>query len=262
MMAKMLKANGQILHRTTYHALTNHELNDKEEVREREEFDESIRKKLGAEMDSIDFPDDDFEAPTYEPYQDENGKGQPRAPDVEDVTPEAYDLYLNAEVLLPRGDGLRTGKVKRRKRDADGELRGLANNNPILDTRTYEVEFPDGQVTEYAANVIAEDMWSQCDIEGNQMLLMQAITDYKTDGHAVAHADRYITVAGRQHLRKTTKGWHLCVQWKDGTTSWERLADVKESNPVEMAEYAVAQGIDHEHALPGGYHTLSRRETA
>ena len=66
-------------------------------------------------MDSIDFPDDDFETPTYEPYQDRDGEGQPRAPDVEDVMPEAYDLYLNAEVLLPRGDGLRTGKVKRRK---------------------------------------------------------------------------------------------------------------------------------------------------
>ena len=110
-------------------------------------------------------------------------------PDIEDVTPEAYDLYLNAEVLLPRGDGLRTGKVRQRKRDADGELRGLANNNPIRDTRTYEVKFLDGQVTEYAANVIAENMWSQCDIEGNQMLLMQAIMDYKTDGHAVTHAD-------------------------------------------------------------------------
>ena len=162
MMAKMLKANGQILHRMTYHALTDHELNDKEESKEREEFDESIRKKLGAEMDSIDFPSDNFETPTYELYQDGNRDGQTRVPDVEDVMPEAYDLYLNAEVLLPRGDGLKTGKVKRRKRDADGELRGLANNNPILDTRTYEVEFPDGQVTEYAANVIAENMWSQC----------------------------------------------------------------------------------------------------
>ena len=260
MTAKMLKANGQILHRTTYRALTDHELNDKEAAKEREEFDESIRKKLGAEMDSIDFPADDFETPTYEPYQDENGDGQTRAPDVEDVTPEAYDLYLNAEVLLPRGDGLKTGKVKRRKRDADGELRGLANNNPILDTRTYEVEFPDGQVTEYAANVIAENMWSQCDIEGNQMLLMQAITDYKTDGHAVAHADRHITVAGKQHLRKTTKGWHLCIQWKDGTTTWERLADVKESNPIEVAEYAVAQGIDHEPAFAWWVpHTLKKR---
>jgi hypothetical protein len=29
-----------------------------------------------------------------------------------------------------------------------------------------------------------------------------------------------------------------------GTTTWERLAELKESNPVEVAEYSVASGID------------------
>ena len=38
-------------------------------------------------MDSIDFPDDDFETRTYEPCQEGDRKGQPRVPDVEDVTP-------------------------------------------------------------------------------------------------------------------------------------------------------------------------------
>jgi hypothetical protein len=44
-------------------------------------------------------------------------------------------------------------------------------------------------------------------------------------------------------VSKTTKGWHLCVEWKDGTTSWERLADLKENNPVEVAEYAAAKSL-------------------
>jgi hypothetical protein len=35
----------------------------------------------------------------------------------------------------------------------------------------------------------------------------------------------------------------LCVEWKDGTTSWERLTDLKESNPVEVAEYAAAKSL-------------------
>jgi hypothetical protein len=35
----------------------------------------------------------------------------------------------------------------------------------------------------------------------------------------------------------------LCAEWKDGTTSWEHLADLKESNPVEVAEYAVAKNL-------------------
>ena len=39
--------------------------------------------------------------------------------------------------------------------------------NPILDMRTYEVEFPDGQTAEYSANIIVENMYAQCDTEGN-----------------------------------------------------------------------------------------------
>jgi hypothetical protein len=38
--------------------------------------------------------------------------------------------------------------------------------NPILDTRVYDVEFPDGRVDKYAANVIAESMFAQVDDEG------------------------------------------------------------------------------------------------
>jgi hypothetical protein len=30
------------------------------------------------------------------------------------------------------------------------------------------------------------------------------------------------------------------VQWRDGSISWEKLVDLKASNPVEVAEYAVA----------------------
>jgi len=40
----------------------------------------------------------------------------------------------------------------------------------------------------------------------------------------------------------------LC-QWKDGSTGWERLADLKESYPIEIAEYAVSRNIDHEAAF-------------
>jgi hypothetical protein len=36
-------------------------------------------------------------------------------------------------------------------------------------------------------------------------------------------------------------GCKLWVGWKDGTTSWERLADINERNPVEVAEYAASK---------------------
>ena len=77
---------------------------------------------------------------------------------------------------------MKTGKVKRRARNASGELIGTKNDNPILDTRAYQVEFPDGGIAEYSANMIAENMYAQCDTQGNQQMLMDAITDHKSSG--------------------------------------------------------------------------------
>jgi hypothetical protein len=51
---------------------------------------------------------------------------------------------------------------------------------------------------------------------------------------------------GKTYLKRSTIGWQLCCQWKDGSTSWENLADLKESHPIETAKYAKILGIDHE----------------
>jgi hypothetical protein len=139
--------------------------------------------------------------------------------------------------------------VKRRKLDDFGNAIGNANPNPILDTWLYVLEFQDGAEAEYSANVIAENMWAQCDIDGNQHQLMEAIVDHKLDEHALQCTGGYVVVNGRQHMKKSTKGCQLCIQWKDGATSWERLTDVKESNPIEVAEHSVAQGIESEPAF-------------
>lgn len=33
------------------------------------------------------------------------------------------------------------------------------------------------------------------------------------------------------------------MQWKDGSTSWEKLADLKESYSIERTEYVVSHDI-------------------
>jgi hypothetical protein len=162
---------------------------------------------------------------------------------------DTYDQYVGASVQLSTGYKVQTGKVTGRKRGLDGVVRGKASANPILDTRTYNVEFPDGRSEEYTANVIAENMYAQCDEEGNQFLMLQDIVGHKTDGHAVERADMYIKVGSNRQIRKKTKGWHLCVELKDGTTSWERLANLKGSNPVEVAEYAATKNLHDDPAF-------------
>ena len=109
----------------------------------------------------------DAETPVYESYKEEEEEEHRQAPDEEEPISELADNYIGAEVLLPIGDKMVSGSVRRRKRDREGSVFGKANINPILDTRVYEVEFPDGSMSEFSANVIAENMWSQCDMEGN-----------------------------------------------------------------------------------------------
>jgi hypothetical protein len=51
-----------------------------------------------------------------------------------------------------------TGRITGRKRDSKGNPIGTVSSHPVLDTRVYTVEFPDSDVGEYTANVIAENI--------------------------------------------------------------------------------------------------------
>ena len=138
-------------------------------------------------------------------YKDEEQE-QNFSPDRDDLPDDAYDNYIGAELTLQKGNEITTARVKRRKLDGFGNVTGIANQNPILDTRLYTVEFADGAEAKYSANVIAEDMWAQCNIDGNQYQFLEAIIDHKMDGHAVQQADGFVVVNGRKHMRKSTKG--------------------------------------------------------
>jgi hypothetical protein len=49
------------------------------------------------------------------------------------------------------------------KRELAGTVKGQVNSNSILDTMTYEIEFPDSHRDEYTTNIITENMYAQCD---------------------------------------------------------------------------------------------------
>jgi hypothetical protein len=152
------------------------------------------------------------------------------------------------------------GKVIKRACGEDGNPIGKRNANPILDTREYEVEMPDGSVAEYAANVIAENLYSQVDSEGRQFLILSEITDHSKDASAISKDQGFQrSHNGNEVRRKTTKGWKLCVEWKDGTSTWVPLSELKASNPVEVAEYAVANQLVEEPAFAWWVKDVLRR---
>ena len=149
------------------------------------------------------------------------------------------------EVALPRdNEGPTFAKVTKRLRDANGLPIGTANDNPILDTRLYEVEYLDGHTASLSANAIAMNMFAQVDDQGNRMLLLDSIIDHRVDGTEVKPDEAFITTPnGGKRRRKSTRGWEILLQWKDGSTTWERMKDIHAEYPVQLAEYAHQRGI-------------------
>ena len=132
-------------------------------------MDEKIRKRYG---DSKNVPgtwikrrrkrddpeqhdDPNYVPPIEQPastyYEDEETGKAHEQPEVDDI-PD-LDLYLNAEVLLPQdGEYMKAARVIGRATNNDGEPVGMYDSNPILNTRVYDVMFPDGSIQQYSAN--------------------------------------------------------------------------------------------------------------
>ena len=152
--------------------------------------------------------------------------------------------------------------VTNRLSNPDGTLKGTANSNPILDSRQYEVKFEDGTYSEYSANVLIENLYAHVDDHGHTQSLLKTIVGHRKLESAVEASEGYVCMINRSRKRRiTTKGWDLRVEWTDGTNSWVSLADLKESNPIETAEYSTMARIDKEPAFAWWVRTvLKRRE--
>jgi hypothetical protein len=267
----ILKANGRVVPRRTCRPLSVAERHSPEELRKRTIFDGLIERRWGTSINPPAPNDEEDEYDEYEEYEDDDEVAR-TVPDIEDTVDAngqllnqmpAYDKIINSEVALQLGEGFSTGKVTQRAIGPDGTTAGTYDDNPMLNSIVYEVEFPDGQVKEYAANVIAENMLTQVDSDGYSTTILKAIIDYRKDeAVAVSKADQYVhTSSGQKRQRKTTVGWSLLIQWADESEAWIPLKDLKESHPCEAAEFARARGIADEPAFAWWVpYTLRKRD--
>jgi hypothetical protein len=199
-------------------------------------------KDLGSDMLNLS-PDPD----NMDPWEDNDGPSFPELDNELEAAKAAGDFLINSEALLPIGNLQELARVLHRKRDADGKVVGTTHHNPALDSCIYEARFPDGQTEELAANVIAEAVYAQCDADGNKYVLLNAIVDFRKDpSMAVAWDDQVTIVDGKKIVKRSTRGWELCCEWMDGSTSWQWLLDLKESHPLQVAEFAFAAQIADE----------------
>ena len=160
-------------------------------------------------------------------------------------TPDSYDNYLNMELALDWGGKQpEYARVKKRLKDNQGRPIGIALDNPIVDTRMYEVEYQDSQTAAKSANVITENPFAQVDEEGNHSVLFEKIVDVRTYDTQLLQQDAFVTTSSRtQCWVPTTKGWEVNLKWKYRSTTWNKLENIKYSYPVQLDEYAVDNRI-------------------
>ena len=115
-------------------------------------------------------------------------------------SPEQGDNYVGVSIMLPRGESSARGKVIARKRDAEGNPVGRADTNPVQESRTYEVQFPDSKVAELTANLIAESMYTLCNQEGNEYLLFDCIVGRKKSDKALTAETQPLNHNGRKSM--------------------------------------------------------------
>ena len=78
---------------------------------------------------------------------------------------------------------------------------------------------------------------------------MQEIVDHEKNESALKEEDVYYSTKGGPKPKRTSKGWRQLVEWKDGSSSWIPLTDLKDAYPVQVADYAIANNLTAEPAF-------------
>ncbi|KAL7477219.1 hypothetical protein ACHAW6_003032 [Cyclotella cf. meneghiniana] len=100
-----------------------------------------------------------------------------------------------------------------------------------MDTCVYEVHFPLSHTEELTTNTIAEALYAQCDSDGFQYVMFDTIVGYKKNPNVAI-------------------SWNNQVKTVNGcSTSWQKLSDLKESHPLQVAEFTLAMGMANEPAF-------------
>jgi hypothetical protein len=141
---------------------------------------------------------------------------------------EVIDPLINAEIILPQGEGIALERVSNRKRAHDGSPIGHKNKNPLLDSRIYIVKFPDNEMKDVGFNILAEHLFSQMDKDGNRFRFFRRIIGHRRNANKIDKEDQ-IRITGKIKIKKKTlAGWALEVEWCDGDTASIELKTMKE----------------------------------
>jgi len=201
--------------RTTIQFITPEELETEKVQTELKEYNDKLNGKLSSLTTEgvvlhLYREDEDNEDNEDAPFDHEAV-----SPEVEDIEVDVHDELLLSEPMLKKDGVFVRAKITGRKRDSDGHI------------------------AEYSENIIAESIYQGINDDGLEESLFDSIIGHERDE----------TYQGNPDTKFITKGWNTCNSWKDGSTSWHPLSDIKNSYPVQLAEYAETNKLEKEPAF-------------
>ena len=114
----------------------------------------------------------------------------------------------------------------------------------------YEVEYADVRNSALSANLIAENMFTQINKEGNHHVRVNDITYHRFYEAAVNSQESFVnTSSGTKRKRQTPQGVSLCIKCCNRDRTWVALKYIKEAYLNELAEYSVADKISTDPAF-------------
>ena len=122
--------------------------------------------------------------------------------------------------MMKEGDRRLKCVIINKIKDKHGNPVGKRYSNPLLDTREYILQMPDGSTEQYTANAVAENLYSDIDNFGHTFTILNELIGHEKDSTALSKKlSTYSTKANRVRHKPTTKGWRILVDWRDGTSS-------------------------------------------
>jgi len=79
-----------------------------------------------------------------------------------------------------------------------GNLIGAYHSNPVFNTAIYDIEFSDGLIHEYSANIIAENLYSQVRGDEYHSSQIDTIVDFNCTNDAIPLSQAWVTTKSGQ----------------------------------------------------------------
>ena len=155
----ILVETGEFIARSSVLGIPKHELSSSDLQSQMSSFMQAVESKIGNYRQpafDIDSPEQLYYTAFGDGVDDDaiilpygNEIIDAKLSEVDEPYLDSLDNYIGVEVVVPgRNAEPVLARVEKRKRDAQGNPIGKADANPILDTRVYELEFPDRRIEE------------------------------------------------------------------------------------------------------------------